>query len=118
MGEVAIRVAVGRDPLVDLEHRHVLPGDVLMCEPREHRPWRVPPADGERESAVGLNAGPGQPRHERRRGAGDRIGAGDDFEFVMHSPQPFFSACPPNSERIAERILSVNSPASLDSKRS
>lgn len=89
-----------------------------MCELSEHRPWRVPPADGERESAVGLHAGAGQPSHERRRGAGDRIGVGDDLEFVMHSPQPFFSACPPNSERIAERILSVNSPACLDSKRS
>lgn len=116
--EVAVRVAVGRDPLVGLEHRHMLPGDVLLCEPREHRPWRVPPADGERESAVGLYAGLGQPPNERRRSAGDRIGVGDDPEFVMHSPQPFFSACPPNSERIAERILSVNSPDSLDSKRS
>lgn len=61
---------------------------------------------------------PGRPRHERRRCAGDRVGIGDDLEFVTHSPQPFFSACPPNSERIAERILSVNSPACLDSKRS
>src|SRR6266699_6368389 len=35
-----------------------------------------------------------------------------------HEPQAFFSACPPNSERIAERIFPVNAPRSLDSNRS
>src|ERR1700744_1509372 len=32
--------------------------------------------------------------------------------------QAFFSACPPNSERMADRILPVNAPRSRDSKRS
>ena len=42
-------------------------------------------------------------------------GRGDEF-FGMN--QAFFSMCPPNSERIADRIFPVNAPLSLDSNRS
>ncbi len=48
-------------------------------------------------------------------GQGRRVG--HDHELVFHR-YPFFSAWPPNSERMAERILSVKSPLPLDSKRS
>src|SRR5205823_14611322 len=37
---------------------------------------------------------------------------------LIAKPQAFFSAWPPNSDRIADRILPVNAPMSLDSNRS
>src|ERR1700758_1050531 len=44
--------------------------------------------------------------------------AGRGGPFVLIMDQAFFSACPPNSERMADRIFPVNAPASRDSNRS
>ena len=49
--EVAVGIVVGRDALVDLEDRHLLPGHAPV-ELGEHRPGRAAARHGEREAAA------------------------------------------------------------------
>ena len=80
-----------------------------VCPPLTAK-WKLPRAATASRARSATNAAP-------RPGYG--IGVGESLEFVVHVPPYWaFSAWPPNSLRIAERILSVNSPSPRDSNRS
>ena len=104
--EVAVGVAVGRDALVDLVDRHLLPRHPSPCEVGEHRPRRVSAADRERERARVRRPLRGRARRRTLGAAlGDRLGVGEDLD-RRASLYAVFSSWPPNSLRIAERSLS------------
>ena len=118
LGQVAVRVAVGRHALVDLEHRHLIAGERLRVEQLQHPPRRMAAAERERERAsVG---------DRRRGGFGDQLGGagGRRFRVVADldrepgtSAQLGFSSWPPNCFRIAESTLFAKSSRSREAKR-
>ncbi len=72
-----------------------------VCPPLTAK-WKLPLVGDRRPGPLGDERGPGR---------GHRRGAGQGFELVMHArAYCFLSACPPNSLRIAERILSGELP--------
>ena len=77
----------------------------------------VPPLTAKVNRPLSATAAPARSFTKRAAREARDAAVVHDHELVFHR-YPFFSAWPPNSERIAERILSVKSPLPLDSKRS
>lgn len=87
MGEVAVGIAVGGDPLVDLVDRHVLPRHLLR-QMSEHRPRGVATTDREAEPAA---VGDRLLGDEGRRPFGDRVGVGKYLDLEWHGYTGFSS---------------------------
>jgi hypothetical protein len=103
--EIAVGIRRRRDALVHLVQDHLFPWHVGAGELIEHRPRGVSAAHREREPTV---LGHGSPRalsHVLSRAAGDRVRVRQYLDLMTHRCQPFFSAWPPNSLRIADSTL-------------
>ena len=118
VGEVAVGVAVRRDPLVDLEDVDPLPVELVLAEQLEHPPRRVAAADRERERApVGdrLRRPPSAITSAPRAAAASA--SATTSSVTPGGPPYFFSSWPPNCLRIAESTLSAKSSSPREAKR-
>ena len=113
--EVPVGVAVGRDALVDLEDRDLLPRH-LPGEVREHGPGRPPAGDGEREEPALRDRGGCGGGEDLRTTLRDCLCVGEHFDFERHG-YAFFSSCPPNCLRMADRSRFAKSSMLRDAKR-
>ena len=93
-GEVAVRITIRRDALVDLQQVDAIPGDVLACQCPQHTNRRAAAAQRQREAATLGDRAPGAGGDETRGLDGSRIGVGENAEIQV--AQLSFSTCPPN----------------------
>ncbi len=97
--EVAISVSIGRDALVDLEDRDLLPRHAPV-EAREHRPRRSAARDRKRESIAGGDRDCRRCSDDLSAAFGHRVHVRQYLDLERH--QPAFSSWPPNCLRMAE----------------
>ena len=119
--QVAVGVLGGRHPLVHLVDRRCRPtGPSSGASSANIAQGVWPPLTAKWNWPEAATAWRARSATKAAPGAGDRRRVGQGFELVLHRWRAycFFSAWPPNSLRMAERILSVNSPRPRDSKRS
>ena len=117
MGEVAIVVAGGGDPLVDLEDRRLFPGQAGLGDELDHPPRVLAAAQREVELAA-LGERPGAcVDDELGHPAGGLLGVRDADEVHERALYAFFSSWPPNCFRIADRTLSAKSSRPRDANR-
>ena len=112
--EVAIRVAIGRDALVDLEDRDLLPRHAPV-EAREHLPGRSAARDRKRESVAGGDRDCRRRSDDLGAAFGHRVHVRQDLDLERH--QLAFSSWPPNCLRIADSSRFSKSSSPRDENR-
>ena len=80
MREIAVGVSGGGHALVDLQHVHAAPGQLLLGQVAQHFPRRVAAAHGEDEAAARGHGHPGLRSDEGGSRPGDRIGIGEHVD--------------------------------------
>jgi hypothetical protein len=117
VGEVAVGVVRGNDPLVHLVERDAVPRQVGDTQVGPHPPRGAPATHRERERAVSRDRIAAVLGNDSGRGLGDSLRIGEHPQPLAHGVCGF-SACPPNWLRIADSTLPVKVPRPRDSKRS
>ena len=112
--EVAIGIAIGRDALVDLEDRDLLPRHAAV-EAREHRPRRSTARDRKCESVARGDRDCRRRSDDLSAAFGDRVRVRQDLDLERH--QLAFSSCPPNCLRIADSSRFSKSSSPRDENR-
>ena len=112
--EIAVRIAVGRDALVDLEDRDLLPRHAPV-EVREHLPGRAPAGDGKRESVASGDRDGRRRRDDLSAALGHCVHVRQYLDLEWH--QPAFSSWPPNCLRIADSNRLAKSSMLREAKR-
>ena len=88
MCEIALRVADGRDPFVDLNDVHLLPRKRLVGQSAQHQPRGVAAADRHDVAPACSHGGAHVGGDDRCRLAGDGIVVGVDFDLHATNSGP------------------------------